>query len=89
MVSPACKAGEDPRLDLVQSYARHQCCTGQVDREDRKKPQRCKCPCHSMKSSGGSRSSAAGSRAPASGLAVARLVLVAAAVLALVVVMFR
>lgn len=48
MMSTACMSGEDRRLDLVQSYARHQCCPGIVVIPGRDRPEACSCPHHGM-----------------------------------------
>lgn len=47
-MSTACMSGEDRRLDLAQSYARHQHCPGIVIIPGRDQPEACSCPHHGM-----------------------------------------
>jgi hypothetical protein len=48
MMTAACAHAEDPRLDLVQSYAMHQSCPGFVYPPGQDKPEPCTCPHHAM-----------------------------------------
>lgn len=43
MISAACAAGEDPRLDLVQSWTRHRTCPGLVYPPGQDDPEPCTC----------------------------------------------
>jgi hypothetical protein len=81
MMSVACMTGEDPRLDLTASYARHQCCPGLVYRPDRDEPEPCSCPHHGMVPGAG--------RKPAGRGRVVLTLAAFAAFLAFVVVLFR
>ena len=81
MMSTACIAGEQPWLDLVQSYSAHSSCSGLVCRPDRDEPEPCTCRHHGMHS-------APGRKRAGRGRVVLTLVM-AAALLAFVVVLFR
>ena len=48
MVSAACSAGENPYLDLVQSYSVHSTCGGLVYLLGQDEPEPCSCPHHAM-----------------------------------------
>jgi hypothetical protein len=48
MMSAACALGEDPRLDLVQSWTRHRSCPGIIYRPGQDDPEPCTCSHHAM-----------------------------------------
>jgi hypothetical protein len=48
MMTADCALGEDPRLDLVQSYTRHQSCPGIVYQPGEDEPAPCTCSHHAM-----------------------------------------